>query len=241
MREQYRIPLAGCANFRDLGGYACANGRTTRARKFYRSNCLSRLTDSDIEAVEKLGISCVIDLRLLSSVENAANRLRGRNGILYNNISIVDAIPNSEADFPVSLMAYYIELLETSREKIVEVFHFFAANKDKTIVFHCTAGKDRTGVIAALLLSLAGVSRDDIVFDYALTKTYLWNECMQIKEHLEAKSGRKLADYIFEALPESMEGLLDYLDEQLGGANSYLLSCGVAETELDTIRAMIWS
>ena len=239
MRDNFRVPLAGCLNFRDLGGYACADGGTTQEDKFYRSNCLSQLTDDDIAAVESLGITGVVDLRFPEEAANAVNRMRGRNGVLYANISISTETQADPTNFPASMAQFYIDILHKSGAKVADVFRFFAAHSDMRFVFHCTAGKDRTGVIAALLLDLAGVSRGDIVTDFALTQTYMWDVFMQFKAKLEEQRGIKLESYIFEALPENMDAFLTELYKTFGGAAAYLTAQGVSKEELTIVRRQI--
>jgi len=238
-REMYHVPLEGCLNFRSLGGYACANGKITRADKFYRSNCLSLLTDADIAALENLSITHIVDLRFPHEVAKAANRMCAHDTVSYVNISLADGEKFDWSAFPPSIGAFYSELLQLCGERIVSVFKLFAANPEGRFVFHCTAGKDRTGVLSALLLDLAGVSRGDIVSDYALTQTYMWDEFMQMKRKMEEKGREMLATYIFEALPESAEAFLAELYTRFGGAKAYLRANGLTEAEIATVQNML--
>ena len=239
MRDAYRVPLAGCLNFRDLGGYACAGGQTTQAGKLYRSNCLSGLTDADIAAIEVLGINGVVDLRFPDEAEKAVNRLCGRNGVMYANISIAETIQMTPLDFPASMAQFYIDLARKSGPLIAEVFRFFADHANRRFVFHCTAGKDRTGVIAALLLDLVGVSHEDIVADYILTQEYTWDTFMRMKAAIEAERGFHLDDYIFEARAESMEAFLAELYASFGGTAAYLKKQGLTDAALAAVQGML--
>ena len=238
-RAKYRVALEGCLNFRDLGGYACADGKTTREGVFYRSNCLSYLTDADIVMLCDMSITHVLDLRFPDEVAKDVNRMADREGVSYINISLADGAWLDPKVFPTSMAQFYTDLLEKSGARIAEAFRFFAAHADGRFAFHCTAGKDRTGVLAALLLDLAGVSREDIVADYALTQTYMWDVFMQAKLEMEAKYGMPLADYIFEAAPESMTLFLDVLYTRYGNAAAYLKVIDLPDDEIAIVREML--
>jgi len=239
MREKYRIPMEGCLNFRDLGNYTCAGGQTTRTGKFYRADSLAKLSDNDITAIAALGVSCVLDLRFAYEAEEGVNRLRERGGFLYKNISVAEKAQENPLDFPDTNEEFYINILQKSGAEVAEVFRFFLANRNKSFVFHCTAGKDRTGVIAALLLDLAGVSREEIIADYALTHGYMWDSLMAIKTAIEAKYGTTLKESMFAAQPKSMEAFLEELYKTYGGAAAYLSAQGLTNAEIDTLRGMI--
>ena len=239
MREQYRIPLEGCLNFRDLGGYTCADGKMTRTGKLFRADSLAKLTDKDIAAVEAYGITSVLDLRFPYEAAEGVNRLRGREGIAYRNISVADKAQDNPLDFPDTNAEFYINILRMGGAEVAAVMRFFLENAYKSIVFHCTAGKDRTGVVAALLLDLAGVSRADIVADYALTHRYMWDSLIPLKALMEAKLGVQLKESMFAALPESMEAFLDELHSAYGGAAGYLTAQGLTEAEMDALRSML--
>jgi len=239
MRDTFRIPLEGCLNFRDIGGYPCVDGRATRTNKFYRSNDLSKLTEADIAAVKALGVNVVVDLRFTDEAEQAVNRLKGHEGILYVNIPMADGSMANVNDMPKSMPGLYCDILHKGKMHVAAAFRLFAAHTDKTFVFHCTAGKDRTGVLAALLLDLAGVGRENIIADYALTQAYTWDSFMQMKAYMEAQLQMKLPEYIFEAKPESMEIFLDELYNVFGGTRGYLLSIGITEAELAAVLCML--
>jgi len=241
MREQYRIPLEGCSNFRDLGGHSIKNGGVTKTGRLFRSDSLSKLTNNDIAAISTLGITAVLDLRFPYEAAESANRLQNHAGFLYENISVADKAQANPLDFPDTNEEFYNNILHKGKEQVAAVFRFLIENADKNIVFHCTAGKDRTGVVAALLLDLVGVARADIMADYAQTHAYKWDELMELKKTIEAQRGITLKDSMFASLPESMEAFLDELYRVYGGAAAYLTVIGFSERDLCTLRKMLGS
>lgn len=173
-----RIHLDGPVNFRDLGGYTTSDGGSVRWRQVFRSDALHEMTDRDAEAVfGDLGVSLVIDLRSAREVDLVGIGPVGASGATWVHLSLVDETqPIQEAwkafveDVPMS--ARYARLLAMCAPRLVDGLRLIAES-DAPLVFHCTAGKDRTGLLAALLLSVLGVGEDDIALDYAATSAVL--------------------------------------------------------------------
>ena len=156
-------------NMRDLGGYPTLNGRETRFGSFIRSNLPTGMSNEEIYRLLKMGLSTVIDLRTEMEAMRKPNILNIR-GINYFNISISAGFPQREEDIPNCYMDIVL-----NRDKMRLVFEVMI-NSQGMVLFNCTAGKDRTGVIAMLLLKLAGVYDDDILADYEVSYTYLRDE-----------------------------------------------------------------
>ncbi len=241
------IDLEGCLNFRDLGGYPTTDGRTLEWRRIYRSDGLHRLSAPDVVRLrDDLGLTDLIDLR--SSAELS---LDGR-GPLEDEPMVFHHVPLFDGDRPSSfspevmrrmeemtLADRYFGLAEVAKESIGRVVTILADAKGG-VVYHCAAGKDRTGVISAILLSALRVPDELIVADYALTQQNL----DAIIERLQASQGYKT---MFEALPpdtlhaepETMISLLAKLNERYGSAASYLESAGVSPKVLKRLRAKL--
>ena len=177
--------LEGASNFRDLGGYSAGN-RQTVWRKLFRSQGLAQLTDSDLETLSEIGIKTVIDFRSDSEVESAPSRLP--EGVKIVRLPIVASSPNDTVPSVMELMSrgeldslQAIAYMEQANrgfaiESVPQYRDFFKTllNPDAyPVVFHCAAGKDRTGFAAALVLSALGVDWNTIMDDYLLTNTYL--------------------------------------------------------------------
>ncbi|WP_441247996.1 tyrosine-protein phosphatase [Kitasatospora sp. McL0602] len=163
-------------NFRDLGGYRAADGRSVRWGRLYRSDSLGKLVgapEADQQAFEKLGIRTVVDLRYPWEIE-AKGRVPERHAVDYHNLSIEHRPYDQEAlgtDIEVApfLAGKFAEVAEDGVAELRQVLRLIAEADAAPLVFHCAAGKDRTGIVAALVLSLLGVDEEAIIEDFALT------------------------------------------------------------------------
>ena len=235
--DEHRLLLQGARNLRDLGGYRTEDGRVTRKGLFFRSDSTARLTDEDIRAIRDAGVSLAVDLRSPSEAEHSPSRLRGVMGIDYRVVPLYDGIHSAmfEGKLPDSLGEMYIELLEESKERMAELFRLFLAATGASL-FHCAAGKDRTGVVAMLLLKLARVPDETVILDYSVTERYI-EEFTRLKiEELHSRGIFRPDDLMYSA-PENMERLLSYLHTRYGDAESYLRSCGLDGEELAGLQA----
>lgn len=222
------LDIPGAENVRDIGGYAGSGGKPLNKRRFIRAGGMHALTPGGVGAVRRLGISCIVDLRSTVEAKHMPDTLRDDEGIRYVHIPMLDYIQSSLADglprFPASMAEMYTGLLDKSKKEFLEVFRVFADPAHKTILFHCTAGKDRTGLTAMLLGGLAGVSRADLVEDYS---------------HSDKLNGAPivpgLPKYLFESRPETIEAAIDHLDTHYGGIAAYLAHIGVD----DAMRAVL--
>ncbi|MEU1541461.1 tyrosine-protein phosphatase [Actinacidiphila glaucinigra] len=161
-------------NFRDMGGYRTAEGRAVRWGRLYRSDALSKLGGADLERFTGLGVRTVIDLRYPFEIE-AKGRVPEATGVAYHNLSIEHRPYDQTAFGPeVETTAFYARLhAEVAADGVKELtraLELIAAEGNGPLVFHCAAGKDRTGLLAALVLGLLGVPEEDIVADYALSE-----------------------------------------------------------------------
>jgi protein-tyrosine phosphatase len=192
--------LKNAPNFRDLGGYVSNSGKQTVWRKVFRSQSLARLDDKDISKMKKLGIKTVIDFRDDDEVRKAPSRLPDGVNVIRlpigvgNNdsiLNIMQLVMSKQLDS--SQCIYFME--EMNRRFVTEFapqykafFAILLKEESYPIVFHCTAGKDRTGFAAAMLLSALGVDWDTIMEDYLLTNQYLKTptSAPQVPEELQS-------------------------------------------------------
>jgi protein-tyrosine phosphatase len=231
------IPLEGCLNFRDLGGYAGEGDAKIRYNRVFRSDDLSKLSPAGINRIETLGLSIVIDLRSAEELNQAPNPFRGRPGFAYHHIPLLDGI-NSESGGPPriqSLPEMYKSLLTGSGSHIGRIFRVLAEAGERGTVFHCTAGKDRTGVVAALLLNLCGVAGQDIIADYTLTYDLMRPFFDTMKEGAR-KAGIDIPENLLRSDAAFMREFLDFLTGTYGGAEPYLLNQGLSPRELRNLK-----
>jgi protein-tyrosine phosphatase len=177
------LALEGALNWRDLGGYATTDGRLTRWERVYRSDGLDQLTDADLDLIADLGIRLVVDFRIDREVDLAPSRLPDHPELRRQRLPIGDDVAGTTVIERIQsgeITSYSAEEVAATYEKILEesarefgiALTHAADPANHPMVFHCTAGKDRTGLMAMLLLGALGVDVDDITRDYELTTHY---------------------------------------------------------------------
>lgn len=243
---QRLMPLQGAWNTRTFAGLQGSRGPIP-ASAFVRTSDLGRLTAADRDALAAAGVTLDIDLRTADEQAQSPDLLADDARFAYQRTSLMGTekmdLQKMMTIFPDSLGAAYVQWLDHSQPQFKQVFQRIAAERDGTVLFHCTAGKDRTGIIAGLLLDLAGVSRADIVHNYAISAHYLEGQPKdsamnaQIMELIKQNPeiGRKMAGMSGTA-PENIELFLTALHQQYGGAEGYLKSIGVSEAEIDQLK-----
>jgi protein-tyrosine phosphatase len=186
------VALEGALNWRDLGGYPTADGRVTKWDRIFRSDGLDQLTDADLDVIAQLGIKLVIDFRVDREVDQNPSRLPDHPELRRQRIpiggdevegkSVLELIQAGDVKIYTvdEMSAVYERLLEDFASGFGEVIHHAADSANHPLVFHCTAGKDRTGLMAMLVLGALGVSDDDIVTDYELTTHYRSNKRLEV-------------------------------------------------------------
>ena len=227
------VDLEGCYNFRDLGGYAGLDGRRLRRGLLYRSDALHHLTSGDVARLrDELGLRLIIDVRSAHEVTTERRSPLETHPVAYAHLPLFGNQTMREEDAPDDLGDLYYMMMRYAREPIASVVEYIASAADP-LVFHCAAGKDRTGVISALLLSLLGVSEADVVEDYVSTSRNL----EQIVERLRASESYSA---IFTELPpetlhaeaRTMESLLERIAWEFGSMRGYAEWSGIGEDTL---------
>nr|WP_312717620.1 tyrosine-protein phosphatase [Stenotrophomonas geniculata] len=243
------IPLQGAWNVRTFAGLQGRHGPIP-ANAFVRTADLGRLTDADRDALVAAGVKLDIDLRTADEEAQSPDLLAGDDRFDYQRISLMGTekmdLQKMMASFPDSLGEAYVQWLDHSQPQFKQVFRRIAAQQDGAVLFHCTAGKDRTGIIAGLLLDLAGVSKAEIVHNYAISAHYLegqpkdsaMNAQLMALVKQNPEIGRKMAGMAGTA-PDNMEQFLAALHSQYGGAEGYLKAIGVSEQEIQQLKARL--
>ena len=206
-----------------MGGYATEDGRETRWGAVVRSAALGTLTEAGRAALADYGVRAIVDLRLPDELDREPNPFAepGDHGIAYTNVSFIDpaAAPPEELS---TLAEDYLRMLDRYRGAVADVMAVVAGVPEGGVLIHCAAGKDRTGLISALLLGLVGVPAATIAGDYALT-----GELLPERVAMPAR---------FAPTAEVMLEMLQKLTDRYGGAEPYLNEAGVSRGDLDRLR-----
>lgn len=226
------IELEGPRNLRDLGGYPTRAGRTTRWGRLYRADALAAMTEADLERFAELGIATVYDLR------HDFERDRRPNPVPSVHVSLMGRFAGDEGpDFGEMTSAEHgrefmrsmmLRVLEHAGPEIGGVVNGLAAADQLPALFHCTAGKDRTGILAALVLEVLGVEREVVVDDFHLTDVYraVGEDSTGFAMMIERGAPPEVAAGALGAPRETMAEILRELDERWGGAERYLADEG---------------
>jgi protein-tyrosine phosphatase len=234
------IELKGCLNFRDLGGYPTADGRRIRWRQLFRSDALHHLTDEDVRKLnDELGITDIVDLRSTAELRSDGRGPLAKERMRFHHLPLFDGdiIGRSDVADAFTLADRYFLLAEFAKAPIAKVLNTLSEASGPA-VYHCAAGKDRTGVISAVILGVLGVKHEIIVADYAATKQNL----DAIIERLMATKGYKtmlsaLPPDTMHAEPETMIALLERVHEKYGSMREYAREAGVSEGTLQRLEA----
>ncbi len=240
------VALEAVHNFRDLGGYATADGRHTVWRTLFRADGLYRLTPADVAALEPLGLRTVIDLRSAPELAERGRFPVDVHPVVFHHLPIIDATwavadrPDHDRDEDFLIWAYH-EMLSVGAPRFAIAFDVLAEPDALPAVFHCAAGKDRTGLLAALLLGALGVSHDDIVADYALTvegmarfRAWAAREWPEWFERMATMPPAFTA-----ALPEAMRLIVEELSAEHGSIRNYVKSIGVSDATLARLESVL--
>jgi protein-tyrosine phosphatase len=236
------IKLDGCLNFRDLGGYATGDGRTLRWRQVFRSDALHPLSGADVDNLrDVLGLQGVIDLRSTAEIEADGRGLIGQTSLRFLHLPLFDGkvVSSEEARAGYSLAERYFLLAEFAKEAIGRVIQA-VSDSPGPVVYHCAAGKDRTGVISAVLLGILDVEEELIVADYVATQE---NLDAIVERLMESRGYRN----VLSALPpdtlhadgETMISFLDRIRGQYGSMAEYARSAGVGDEALERLRSRL--
>ncbi len=213
-------------SFRDLGGYRTREGQTVAWRRLFRSGELHHMTGRDASRLkEEIGLRSVIDLRHPTELEQEGVGPLNEVGAEHYNIPL--AISNERLVYRdcSNMGEVYLHLMghEGYGRRVVEALEVIAEPDNHPLVFHCNAGKDRTGILASVVLGILGVSDKDIIEDYTLTAPHMkelinrWSSNPETAERV--KSG---PEYIWEASPESMAFFLSTLKGEYGSVRGYV-------------------
>lgn len=236
-----RIPVNGTYNFRDAGGYPVAEG-VVRRGKLFRSDGLARLGTEGRQRLRELGVRVVIDLRDDFETRAMPDDIDGLE-LQRLHLPVFEGSGASASTIGVTLTGLYEKILLQHRDVVGRALREIADTGDEAVVVHCTAGKDRTGIVVALALSIAGVDRATVVADYAATQANLHGPWLDGMIELVSSHGVEVTPDLRIILggspPEALEESLDLVDRVFGGVREYLLDAGLSEVELAKLRSVL--
>ena len=232
----------GCFNFRDIGGYLNQDGRRVKKGLYFRAGRQDRMTNKDLAQLSDLSISTQIDLRKKEEVLDQGRGPLEDMGAKYINISVIpeggsEKLNKLVGDTGISGKRYlgYLEFGPTSW---LRLFGILADEENLPVLLHCTAGKDRTGVSTAFLLSVLGVSRDIIEADYLLTNLDTERQADFIESTVGYPEGynREKMISIAGVPKDAMKDFLDGVESKWGSVIEYLEKIGVTQEQMDQVR-----
>ncbi len=237
--EERHFPFAGCFNFRDIGGYPTVDGRLLRWGRYFRAGRQDRMTSSDLQKVAQLGIKTQIDLRRPDELEDQGRGPLEDMGIDYRWHSVIppngSQVLDAAAGEGISGKRY-LRYLDFDTTPWLQVFRILADSESYPVVVHCTAGKDRTGVTTAFLLSVLGVKRKLIEEDFILSNR---DQPRHIK-FLESKGLSSGSVHRNVGVPEdAMKVFLDGMDKEHGGVIAFLYKIGIDDEMQSAIRSVL--
>jgi protein-tyrosine phosphatase len=256
--KKRHLELEGTRNIRDLGGYHTVEGRTTRWKTMLRADNLEKLTPDGQRALIDYGVRTVIDLRQTVPMLRSPNPFSGSDDVRYTHQNLIGDIPLGEIahaspeileafqqieslEGPERTKVSYCMWLDFRKGQFYETLATLATPGALPALFHCNGGKDRTGLISALVLGLAGVPNKTIVEDYAITGKYL------LSRHIasEAERGIDVSDMEWQEYrdlacpPKVMEGTLRHIEQQYGSVEQYAIAVGLSAGQIASIRESI--
>jgi protein-tyrosine phosphatase len=241
-----RLPFEGALNFRDLGGYRTSGGGRTRWGKVFRADSLHQLTPSDGALFEGLGLRVIYDLRTDRERQERPDTVQEARSVWVPLIAATqleaESLSERLRDGERFLLEVYQGMVANSAQAFGELLSGLTASGGLPAVFHCAAGKDRTGMTAAILLSVLGVSEDDVLHDYELTSRHRTEERrVEIMSSLEQLGlAPEIAAGLLSTPRWVMETVLDTIATTYGSVEGYLLGpVGMSRETIEVLRRLL--
>jgi protein-tyrosine phosphatase len=239
------VELVDTFNLRDLGGYRTLDGRRVRWRRLFRGAGLQRLSGADVETVRDLGLATAIDLRTAGELESSGRYPIDVLPLTYHHLPMIATIwdlnhldPDETPE--AYLVSRYREMLDEGAPAIVAAVRILSQEENLPAVFYCAAGKDRTGVLAGVLLDALGVEPEQIVADYHLSK----ERVDRIRARAAARGGGDRPSAMLDQPPafmqapaEAMRLLLAWIREAHGSTAGYLATTGIEQATIAALAA----
>jgi protein-tyrosine phosphatase len=230
----------GCYNIRDLGGLPTSDGRTTTSGVFLRGDSICRLTDRGRASLLADGVRTIVDLRRDAELQRDPNPFANvPEQVAYLHLPFNDAAIEERIRAMPTSADRYRAMLDEGRDRITAIMTALA-RAERAVLFHCYGGRDRTGMVAAILLRLASVPDDEIVRDYVMTDERMEPLYGKWRAEMDEERRARFDGLIAEA-SAPIEAALDHLDKRYGGVEPYLAGGGVANEEIAGLRTALLS
>jgi protein-tyrosine phosphatase len=237
-QPQRRIALPGTLNLRDLGGYPTSDGGVVRWRTLLRSDALSRLDDAGRNALAGLHLRTVVDLRTDEEARHAPSALGGVGARTFRiPLFTGEALGRLDPE----LAAVYRHMVDDCGTAIASAVGRLCQQGALPALVHCSAGKDRTGLVAALVLGVAGVPDEIIAADYAMSAVYLDPGAASVVNRIRAIGGAasRLDLGVLGSPPQLILDALARVRAQAGSIAGYLVRHGLTEDDIEALRAAL--
>jgi protein-tyrosine phosphatase len=224
----------GLANVRDLGGLPTHDGATVRDGALIRADSLTHLDEEAVGLVERAGVSRIVDLRRPAESDQVHPFADDET---YVNLPVED--PADRKDFGDTMLSIYLALLDARPDLFAAAVGAIADAPPGAVVVHCAAGKDRTGLVVGMALTLVGVSPELVAADYALTESRLAHLVEGYLDRLPDQSRREVVREQSATPAATMRAVLDHLERTYGGAEAYLRTGGLTGAQVTALRARL--
>jgi protein tyrosine/serine phosphatase len=244
--HERELTWEGCLNVRDLGGHSTEDGAETRYRSIVRADSLHQLTEEGWRSTVAYGIRTVVDLRMDEEREGdppAGVPVDLLHISLFDDDKAVfeeiEAAAEAAPDVTTATREVYLLFLEHFKANVATAIRAVANAPEGGVVVHCMGGKDRTGLVTALLLRLAGVDDEQIAADYALSEERLRPRHELWFAEAETEAERKRLERIAQTPADSIIGVFQELERRYGSVEAYLRDAGVSDDDLASARARL--
>lgn len=242
MARERELSIEGMSNVRDLGGLPTRDGKKVKAGVVVRSDNPKGMTEQGhIDLMTVVGPRTMIDLRIEVEVEHDGYTIKDESVTVVNfpMLPLSGVTPEQiEAGAFDNLIDDYMGQIEINADSVLSALRIIASSDQHPILYHCTAGKDRTGIVSAMLLDILGVDHETIAADYHLTTANMLPIIERIRNApVYKENGLAFAPaWIFSSDPETMLAFLERMTAKYGGAEGWALQHGLTQAEIDAIR-----
>lgn len=244
MSGQRHYPMKGLQNFRDIGGYRTRGGRAVKWRRIFRSDAHHPMKPEDIAfAADELKIRTIIDLRSNDELAKYGKSPLTEKQAAYHHLPFLTSamlVNQNDPRVTGDVAKHYAHMMVGAADKIAAAVTTLADDENHPAVIHCMGGKDRTGILTAVVLGVLDVNEEEIISDYALTEVYLGDFLQRLKGTPGyEKTAERFSPTMFTAKPETMERLLQWVKAKYRDMGGYLRSIGVPDETVARLRQFL--